>query len=67
MGIIDDIKGMARGAASKARALWPGEPAGNEVRPADLSDDERQALREALGVVKRWRIFLRQSFRLDLL
>jgi hypothetical protein len=30
MGIIDDIKGMARGVGAKARALWPGEPAGNE-------------------------------------
>lgn len=30
MGLIDDIKGMARGVGAKARALWPGEPAGNE-------------------------------------
>jgi CBS domain-containing protein len=43
------------------------ESASNEVIPAQLAADERQALREALTVVKRWRHFLRQHFRLDTL
>jgi hypothetical protein len=30
MGIIDDLRSMARVAGAKARALWPGEPAGFE-------------------------------------
>jgi CBS domain-containing protein len=41
--------------------------AGNEVRPADLSTLEREPRLDALAIVKRFRGFLRQHFRLDAL
>ncbi|MBL8342654.1 MAG: CBS domain-containing protein [Rubrivivax sp.] len=44
-----------------------GEAAGNEVRPSDLSTLEREPLRDALAIVKRFRLFLRQHFRFDTL
>ena len=40
---------------------------GNEVRPSDLGTLEREPLRHALAIVKRFRAFLRQHFRLDTL
>lgn len=42
-----------------------GELAGNEVRPSALSTLEREPLLHALAIVKRFRLFLRQHFRLD--
>ncbi len=42
-----------------------GEDAGNEVRPSALSTLEREPLHDALAIVKRFRAFLRQHFRLD--
>jgi CBS domain-containing protein len=44
-----------------------GEPAGNEVRASELSTLEREPLHDALAIVKRFRAFLRQHFRLDTL
>jgi len=44
-----------------------GEPASNEVRPSALSTLERQPLLDALAIVRNFRAFLRQHFRLDLL
>jgi CBS domain-containing protein len=44
-----------------------GEPASNEVRPSDLSTLEREPLHDALAIVKRFRLFLRQHFRFDTL
>ncbi len=42
-----------------------GLAAGNEVRPSALAVLEREPLHDALGIVKRWRQFLREHFRLD--
>jgi len=42
-----------------------GGVAGNEVRPSELSTLEREPLHDALAIVKRFRLFLRQHFRLD--
>jgi CBS domain-containing protein len=53
--------------AHQLRQRRRGEAPGNTLRPAELPDDERQALRDALAIVKRWRVFLRQHFRLDAL
>jgi CBS domain-containing protein len=44
-----------------------GLPAGNEVQPSQLSTLEREALQDALAIVKRFRLFLRLHFRLDAL
>ncbi|MBI5720457.1 MAG: signal transduction protein [Burkholderiales bacterium] len=44
-----------------------GQPVGNEVRPSDLSTLEREPLHDALAIVKRFRLFLRQHFRFDTL
>jgi CBS domain-containing protein len=44
-----------------------GETATNEVRPSDLSTLEREPLHDALAIVKRFRLFLRQHFRFDTL
>lgn len=38
---------------------------GNEVRPSDLGALEREPLHDALAIVKRFRLFLRQHFRFD--
>jgi CBS domain-containing protein len=40
---------------------------GNEVRACDLGALEREPLHDALAIVKRFRGFLRQHFRLDVL
>lgn len=40
---------------------------GNEVRASDLGALEREPLHDALGIVKRFRGFVRQHFRLDAL
>ncbi len=42
-----------------------GEQPGNAVRPADLGALEREPLHDALAIVKRFRVFLRQHFHLD--
>jgi len=42
-----------------------GLEASNEVRPSDLSTLEREPLHDALAIVKRFRAFLRQHFKLD--
>jgi CBS domain-containing protein len=42
-----------------------GERPGNEVRPSELGLTEREPLRDALAIVKRFRAWLRQHFRLD--
>ncbi len=44
-----------------------GGVAGNQVRPSDLSTLEREPLHDALAIVKRFRGYLRQHFRLDAL
>lgn len=44
-----------------------GRPAGNEVKPSELSTLEREPLHDALAIVRRFRQFLRQHFRLDAL
>lgn len=44
-----------------------GQVASNEVRPSDLSTLEREPLHDALAIVKRFRLFLRQHFRFDAL
>jgi CBS domain-containing protein len=38
---------------------------GNEVRPSELGTLEREPLRRSLDIVKRFRVFLREHFRLD--
>lgn len=53
--------------AHQLRGRAAGRVAGNEVRPSDLAVPEREGLREALAVVKRFRAWLRQHFRLDTL
>jgi CBS domain-containing protein len=40
---------------------------GNSVRPVDLGTLERDALNQALAIVKRFRALLAQRFRLDAL
>jgi CBS domain-containing protein len=47
----------------RAAGLQPG----NEVRPSELGLLEREPLHDALGVVRRFRQFLRAHFRLDAL
>jgi CBS domain-containing protein len=44
-----------------------GELPDNEVRPSALDPSEREPLRDALAVVKNFRLFLRQHYRLDAL
>jgi CBS domain-containing protein len=39
----------------------------NEVRPSDLGTLEREPLRHALAIVRRFRAFLREHFRFDAL
>jgi CBS domain-containing protein len=47
------------------RQLSGGARPGNEVRPSDLGALEREPLHDALAIVKRFRLFLRQHFRFD--
>jgi CBS domain-containing protein len=42
-----------------------GQVASNEVRPSDLSTLEREPLHDALAIVKRFRLYLRQHFKFD--
>jgi CBS domain-containing protein len=42
-------------------------PADNLVRPSGLSTMDRDQLKDALAIVKRFRTLLRQRFRLDTL
>ena len=42
-----------------------GLEAGNEVLPSALSTLERETLHDALAIVRRFRLFLRQHFKLD--
>lgn len=42
-----------------------GLPASNEVRPSALSTLEREPLHDALAIVKRFRLHLRQHFKFD--
>jgi CBS domain-containing protein len=42
-----------------------GQAASNEVRPSELSTLEREPLHDALAIVKRFRGYLRQHFKLD--
>lgn len=44
-----------------------GEAPGNLVKPSDLSTMDRDQLKDALAIVKRFRALLRQRFRLDTL
>lgn len=44
-----------------------GRTAGNEVRPSELGVLEREPLRDALAIVRRFRAFLRGHFRLEAL
>lgn len=53
--------------AHQLRRRERGQPVDNAVRPAELAAPEREALRESLAAVKRFRAFLRQHFRLDAL
>lgn len=58
---------MALRLAHQLRQRERGEHAGNEVRPSQLAPAERESLKEALAVVRRFRTFLRQHFRFDTL
>jgi len=42
-----------------------GEIAGNAVRPSQLSTLERETLHDALAIVRRFRLYLRQHFAFD--
>lgn len=44
-----------------------GQPASNEVKPSELSTLEREPLRDALAIVKDFRLWLRQHFRFEAL
>ncbi len=44
-----------------------GQAASNEVRPSDLSTLEREPLHDALDIVRRFRAYLRQHFKFDVL
>jgi len=58
---------MALRLSHQLRQRAAGEVAGNLVRPADLGALEREPLHDALAIVKRFRQFLRQHFKLDAL
>ena len=42
-----------------------GRPADNLVQPAALSTMERDQLKDALAITRRFRVLLRERFRLD--
>lgn len=44
-----------------------GQPAGNEVRPSALGTLEREPLHDALAIVRRFRLHLKQHFHFDTL
>jgi CBS domain-containing protein len=54
---------MALRLSHQLRQRSGGQQPGNEVRPADLATLEREPLHDALGIVKRFRLFLREHFR----
>ena len=56
---------MALRLSHQLRQRAGGAKPGNEVRPSDLGALEREPLHDALAIVKRLRLFLRQHFRLD--
>jgi len=58
---------MAMKLTHQLRQRAAGEVPGNLVRPADLGSLERDALNQALAIVKRFRALLAQRFRLDAL
>ena len=58
---------MALKLTHQLRQRERGEAAGNEVRPSALGTLEREPLQDALAIVRRFRAFLRQHFRLDAL
>jgi CBS domain-containing protein len=58
---------MALRLSHQLRQRAEGAQPGNEVRASDLGALEREPLHDALAIVKRFRGFLRQHFRLDAL
>ncbi|MFO1327379.1 MAG: putative nucleotidyltransferase substrate binding domain-containing protein [Rubrivivax sp.] len=58
---------MALRLSHQLRQRAGGAQPGNEVRPSELGALEREPLHDALGIVKRFRVFLRGHFRLDAL
>jgi len=56
---------MALRLSHQLRQRAGGARPGNEVRPSELGALEREPLHDALAIVKRFRGFLRQHFRLD--
>lgn len=67
-GLVNALHALMRLRLShQLRVRAGGALPGNEVRPVDLPAADRQALRDALEVVARFRLFLRQHFRLDAL
>jgi len=58
---------MALRLSHQLRQRAGGAQPGNEVRPSELGALEREPLHNALAIVKRLRLFLRQHFRLDAL
>ena len=47
------------------RQCAQGLPASNQIQPSALSTLERESLHDALAIVRRFRSFLRQHFKLD--
>ena len=58
---------MALRLSHQLRQRAGGARPGNEVRPSELGALEREPLRDSLAIVNRFRLFLRQHFRLDAL
>ena len=58
---------MALKLTHQLRQKQAGQTPGNLVRPSELGILERDALRDALGIVRRFRGVLQQRFRLDAL
>ena len=57
-------RSVAQGSCAQRRRAGGAQP-GNEVKPSELGALEREPLHDALAIVKRFRGFLRQHFRLD--
>ena len=58
---------MALRLSHQLRQRAGGALPGNEVRASELGALEREPLRDSLAIVKRFRAFLRQHYRLDTL
>jgi CBS domain-containing protein len=58
---------MALRLSHQLRQRAGGVRPGNEVRPSELGALEREPLLDALDIVKRFRVFLRQRFKFDTL